>query len=232
MAHSARNWKGARTPQAIKRDRQAARRHETNKPMESRARTLVTKALRAAVAGDAEVAVATIPEAESALDRAAKAGAIHANAAARRKSRLMRKVNAALGGATVVGTARATKTTGKAAAAKAAKARVATSRAAKAKGEQTAAGKARAAVHRATRGESGVAEAGVGAAVPSVASRRPAADKPATPRAPRSSLTTPGDKAASTDGAPKARAPRAVKAAPAVETKPARAPRTGKKPEA
>ena len=42
---------------------------------------------------------AALAEALSALDRAAKAGAIHPNAAARRKSRLTRKVNAALGGA-------------------------------------------------------------------------------------------------------------------------------------
>ena len=34
----------------------------------------------------------------SALDRAAKRGAIHANQAARRKSRLTRRINAALGG--------------------------------------------------------------------------------------------------------------------------------------
>ncbi len=153
MAHSARNWKGARTPQAIKRDRQAERRHAVNQPRESAARTLVAKALRVAMAGDAEAVATAIPAAEAALDRAAKSGAIHPNAAARRKSRLVRKVNAVLAGVAVVGTAHATKTTGRAAAAKAAKARVAASRASKAKGEQTAVGKARAAVQRATRGE-------------------------------------------------------------------------------
>ncbi len=157
MAHSARNWKGARTPQAIKRDRQSERRHAVNQPRESAARTLVAKALRLAVAGEAEAAATALPAAEAALDRAAKTGAIHPNAAARRKSRLMRKVNAALAGATVSGAAHVAKTTGRAAAAKAAKARVAASRATKAKGEQTAAGKARAAVHRATRGDAATA---------------------------------------------------------------------------
>ena len=43
-------------------------------------------------------------DALSALDRAAKAGAIHPNAAARRKSRLTIKVNAALGGTPAVTT--------------------------------------------------------------------------------------------------------------------------------
>ncbi len=91
----------------------------------------------------------------SALDRAAKSGAIHPNAAARRKSRLARKVNAVLGGAQVQTALRVTKTTGKAAAAKAAKARVAAGKAVKAKGAQTAAGKARAALSKTARVESG-----------------------------------------------------------------------------
>ena len=47
---------------------------------------------------DAEPTQAAVIAAVSALDRAAKVGAIHPNAAARRKSRLMRKVNAALAG--------------------------------------------------------------------------------------------------------------------------------------
>ena len=50
---------------------------------------------------DGVEATAVLAEAISAIDRAAKAGAIHPNAAARRKSRLTRKVNAALAGAEV-----------------------------------------------------------------------------------------------------------------------------------
>lgn len=151
MATKPRGWTGARTPSAIKRVRTAERRAEINKPRRSAAKTLVTKALRVStqqVEGDPQEALV---EALSALDRAARAGAIHPNAAARRKSRLVRKVNAALGGESVQTATRVTKTTGKAAAAKAAKARVAASKAVKAKGAQTAAGKARAALSKTAR---------------------------------------------------------------------------------
>jgi ribosomal protein S20 len=152
VAHSPRGWTGARTPSAQKRVRTAERRREINQPRKSAAKTLVTKALKVATGqaeGDPNEQLA---EAISALDRAAKAGAIHPNAAARRKSRLTRKVNAALGGVHVQ-TGKVQKATGKAAAAKAAKARVAASKAAKAKAPQTAAGKARAALTKAGRTE-------------------------------------------------------------------------------
>jgi ribosomal protein S20 len=152
VAHSPRGWTGARTPSAQKRVRTAERRREINQPRKSAAKTLVIKALKVATGqaeGDPNEQLA---EAISALDRAAKAGAIHPNAAARRKSRLTRKVNAALGGVHVQ-TGKVQKATGKAAAAKAAKARVAASKAAKAKAPQTAAGKARAALTKAGRTE-------------------------------------------------------------------------------
>ena len=78
------------------------RRHEVLGPRRSAAKTYVAKALTVAASpADAETTAAALAEALSALDRAAKAGAIHPNAAARRKSRLTRKVNAALGGAHV-----------------------------------------------------------------------------------------------------------------------------------
>ena len=102
---------------------------------------------------------AALAEALSALDRAAKVGAIHPNAAARRKSRLTRKINAALGGEHVQSGGRVVKTTGKAAAAKAAKARIAAGKAGKAKGAQTAAGKARAALSKTARAEAAAAKA-------------------------------------------------------------------------
>ena len=154
MAHSPRGWTGARSPQALKRVRQAARRRAINQPRRSAAKTLVGKAVSLATTGAAAETREALLAAVSALDRAAKVGAIHPNQAARRKSRLMRKVNAALGGeATQPATGKAARTTGKAAATKAAKARVAASKAVKAKGEQTAAGKARAALTRSTRGE-------------------------------------------------------------------------------
>jgi small subunit ribosomal protein S20 len=159
LATKPRGWTGARTPSALKRVRTTARRTAINQPRRSEARTLVAKAVRVAAgsaAGDPEQALV---EALSALDRAAKAGAIHPNAAARRKSRLTLKVNAAMGGARVQTAAKGAKTTGTAAAAKAAKARIAAGKAVKAKGAQTAAGKARAALSKTARAEAAAASA-------------------------------------------------------------------------
>ena len=161
MAKTPRTWTGARTPSGLKRVRQAASRREVLQPRRSAAKTYVAKALLAAAQPDdssVDPAVA-LAEALSALDRAAKAGAIHPNAAARRKSRLTRKVNAALGGANVQTSGHVTKIVGKAAAAKAAKARIAAGKAGKAKGAQTAAGKARAALSKTARAEAAAAKA-------------------------------------------------------------------------
>lgn len=95
MARKARSWKGARTPQALKRVRQALRRRVVNRRTRSEAKTLVQRASNIALGraeGDAPDAVSS---AISALDKAAEKGIIHPNNAARRKSRLMAKVNAA-----------------------------------------------------------------------------------------------------------------------------------------
>jgi small subunit ribosomal protein S20 len=62
----------------------------------SATKTLAKKAEAAITAGDAEAAPEAVRIAVSNLDRAAKKGVIHANAAARRKSRLMSKYNAAV----------------------------------------------------------------------------------------------------------------------------------------
>ena len=152
MASKPRGWTGARTPSAIKRVRQSARKAAINQPRRSAAKTLVAKAVRVATNPELGNPAEALAEAMSTLDRAAKMGAIHPNAAARRKSRLARKIAATLGGTTVQ-TARIAKSTGTAAAQKAAKARVAASKATKAKGPQTAAGKARAALTRTARTE-------------------------------------------------------------------------------
>jgi hypothetical protein len=129
--------------------------------------------------GDADPQ-ATLAAAMSALDRAAKTGAIHPNAAARRKSRLAVKVNDLLAGTTVVARGKA-KTVGKAQAQKAAKARIAAGKADKAKGAQTAAGKARAALTKTTRSDSGdgAKKATPKAATPAKAAAKPVAKKPA-----------------------------------------------------
>ncbi len=160
MAKTPRTWTGARTPSGLKRVRQAERRREVLQPRRSAAKTYVAKALAAALQPtDSIDPTAALAEALSALDRAAKAGAIHPNAAARRKSRLTIKVNAAVAGAALQTGSRVVKTTGKAAAAKAAKARIAAGKAGKAKGAQTAAGKARAALSKTARAEAAAAKA-------------------------------------------------------------------------
>ena len=95
MARKARTWKGARTPQALKRVRQEHRRRAVNRRARSEAKTLVQSANAIALGraeGDGTLAITA---AISALDRAAEKGIIHRNNAARRKSRLMAKANAA-----------------------------------------------------------------------------------------------------------------------------------------
>ena len=95
MARTARTWKGARTPSALKRVRQSLRRRAVNRRTRSETKTLVQHAADIALGrgeGDGPEAVAA---AISALDKAAEKGILHPNNAARRKSRLMTKVNAA-----------------------------------------------------------------------------------------------------------------------------------------
>jgi len=78
---------------AKKRMRQEAKRRLHNRSVKSLVKTQVTKARVAISTGqEAEEAVRA---AASELDRAAKKGVIHRNNAARRKSRLMKQLNAA-----------------------------------------------------------------------------------------------------------------------------------------
>jgi ribosomal protein S20 len=151
LAHSSRTWSGARTPSALKRARQSPRRNAILQPRRTAAKSQVKNALNVAASGDAEATRKAVAEAAAALDRAAKVGAIHPNNAARRKSRLMLRANAALGGESLSVARKPQRQVSKAAAAKAAKARIAASKAQKAKGEQTAAGKARAALSKSAR---------------------------------------------------------------------------------
>jgi len=214
LAKTPRTWTGARTPSGLKRVRQAQSRHEVLQPRRTAAKTFVAKALSAA-AQPAESTidpVAALAEALSALDRAAKVGAIHPNAAARRKSRLTRKVNAALGGAHVTTGGRVVKTTGKAAAAKAAKARIAAGKAGKAKGAQTAAGKARAALSKTARAEAAAAKAAAAEASAATAEAKPAATKTTTKASATNTTKTAAKKPAATaKAAPKATAKAAPK---------------------
>lgn len=186
MAKTPRTWTGARTPSGLKRVRQAQSRHEVLQPRRSAAKTYVAKALAAATQPtDSSIdPAAALAEALSALDRAAKAGAIHPNAAARRKSRLTIKVNAAVGGGQLQTGGHVVKTTGKAAAAKAAKARIAAGKAGKAKGAQTAAGKARAALSKTARAEAAAAKAAAESAAASAEATAARVTKTTTARTP------------------------------------------------
>ena len=186
MARTPRKWTGARSPSGLKRVRSSERRHEVLGPRRAAAKTLVRNAVDVATNPGDQDPQAALAEAMSALDRAAKTGAIHANAAARRKSRLALKINDLLAGTSVVARGKA-KTLGKAQAQKAAKARIAAGKAGKAKGAQTAAGKARAALSKTTRAEaaSTAAKAPAKASAPAKkatakAPAKPAAKKPAT----------------------------------------------------
>ena len=164
MARTPRKWTGARSPSGLKRVRTSERRHEVLGPRRAAAKTLVRRAVDVATNPGEQDPQASLTDAIRALDRAAKTGAIHPNAAARRKSRLAIKVNDLLAGTTVVARGTA-KQVGKAAAQKAAKQRIAAGKAGKAKGAQTAAGKARAALSKTSR-----AEAAASAAAPAVVS--------------------------------------------------------------
>jgi len=77
---------------AIKRNRQNAKRRLRNRVVRGKARSFVKKARMALEAGELENARAATLQAVSALDKAAEKGVIHKNNAARRKSRLMRKL--------------------------------------------------------------------------------------------------------------------------------------------
>ncbi|HEX8025072.1 MAG TPA: 30S ribosomal protein S20 [Candidatus Limnocylindrales bacterium] len=205
MARTPRKWKGARSPSGLKRVRSAERREAVLGPRRSAAKTAVRSALAVATAPAAsDDPQASLAAAMSALDRAAKTGAIHPNAAARRKSRLAVKVNAMLGGAHA-GAAGQAKQVSRTAAQKAAKARIAAGKADKAKGAQTAAGKARAALSKTSRSEAAEATK-----APAAKPAPKAAAKPAAKAAPKAAAK-PATKAVATKPAAKAAAKPAAK---------------------
>ena len=74
----------------IKRNRQTVGRTERNKAVRSELKTRTKNASQAATAG-AENAEELVRAAQKRIDMAAAKGVIHKNAAARRKSRLMKK---------------------------------------------------------------------------------------------------------------------------------------------
>jgi small subunit ribosomal protein S20 len=78
----------------IKRNRQNQKRHDRNKAVRSELKTRVKGAVTAAEQGD-EKAADIAKSAVKRLDKAASKGIIHKNAAARRKSRLQKRINRA-----------------------------------------------------------------------------------------------------------------------------------------
>lgn len=157
MARTARTWKGARTPSALKRVRQSLRRRAVNRRTLSETKTLVQHASEIALGRGSGDGPAAVTAAISALDKAAEKGMIHPNNAARRKSRLMAKVNAAhlLDGASAASATTAKKRTTASKTAQRKKVQAAkASKAAAGKATdrpRTAAGKAKVAVTRASR---------------------------------------------------------------------------------
>jgi small subunit ribosomal protein S20 len=86
----------ANTPQAKKRIRRNERRAEINGARVSRIRTFVKKLELALAAGDKEAATTAIAQVQPELARGVAKGVIHKNTAARKFSRLTKRL-AALG---------------------------------------------------------------------------------------------------------------------------------------
>jgi small subunit ribosomal protein S20 len=79
---------------AIKRVRQNEKRHDRNRMVLSRMRTYVKKANTLILEGNKDEAAEAVRVALSQIDKAAQKGVIHANQAARRKSRLSKRYSA------------------------------------------------------------------------------------------------------------------------------------------
>jgi len=79
-----------------KQVRVTEKRRLRNKSIRSLCKTNITKAERLIFLGELEAAQAAVVAAISSLDKAAEKGVIHPNNAARRKARLMKKLNQAM----------------------------------------------------------------------------------------------------------------------------------------
>jgi small subunit ribosomal protein S20 len=78
---------------AQKAARVALKRHQRNKSVRSQVKTDIIKAEKLIFAGDVEAARTAVKVAVSALDKAAEKKMLHGNNAARRKARLLKKLN-------------------------------------------------------------------------------------------------------------------------------------------
>ena len=82
---------------STKSARVAERRRQRNAPLRSKAKTFVSKARQQIDADGQEGADKAVRDAVVALDKAAQKGALHRRNAARRKSRLTKRLNSARG---------------------------------------------------------------------------------------------------------------------------------------
>jgi len=80
---------------AEKRVRQNERRREINRTNRARVRTSIKKLRSTLAGGNARDIKATLPQTISEIDKAVQKGVLHANAAARQKSRLTVRANKA-----------------------------------------------------------------------------------------------------------------------------------------
>ncbi|MFC2032474.1 30S ribosomal protein S20 [Chloroflexota bacterium] len=78
-----------------KQGRAAEKKHLRNKSARSQAKTYVTKAEGLIFSSEIEAAKKAVSDAIRSLDKASEKGIIHPNNTARRKSRLMKKINEA-----------------------------------------------------------------------------------------------------------------------------------------
>ena len=81
---------------AQKQARAGEKRRTRNRSASSQVKTSITKAEKLIVTGELEAAREAVKAAIIALDRAAEKDIIHSNNAARRKSRLLKKLNEAV----------------------------------------------------------------------------------------------------------------------------------------
>ncbi|MBI2886455.1 MAG: 30S ribosomal protein S20 [Chloroflexi bacterium] len=85
----------ANTKSALKQWRVSLRKRARTRPVRSETRTLVARAVALIAAGDRGAAEAAVRAASSSLDKAAGKRVLHANNAARHKSRLMKRLSTA-----------------------------------------------------------------------------------------------------------------------------------------
>ncbi len=84
----------AHTLSAQKRVRQTAKRRDRNRDRKRQVRLELKKIHAVIAGGDKTAAVAELQKAQEILDRVTTRGTIHPNTAARRKSKLAKKINA------------------------------------------------------------------------------------------------------------------------------------------